>query len=80
MGILLWRALDDACAELSKFVASLATYFQPSRFEGMKDMTTSGPMVEFRKDLFADERDDNLNEVGKPTRPTGPTSGPQKVL
>lgn len=34
----------------------------------MKDMTTSGPMVEFRKDLFADERDDNLNEVGKPTR------------
>ncbi|MBE1282112.1 MAG: molybdopterin-dependent oxidoreductase [Rhodobacteraceae bacterium] len=24
--------------------------------------------VEFRKDLFADERDDDLNEVGKPTR------------
>ena len=24
--------------------------------------------VEFRKDLFADERDDNLNEIGKPTR------------
>jgi len=23
--------------------------------------------VEFRKDLFADERDDNLNEIGKPT-------------
>lgn len=22
--------------------------------------------VEFRKDLFADERDDNLNEIGKP--------------
>ncbi|SFI32385.1 xanthine dehydrogenase family protein molybdopterin-binding subunit [Jannaschia pohangensis] len=25
-------------------------------------------MIEFRKDLFADERDDTLNEVGKPTR------------
>ncbi|MEM9145955.1 MAG: molybdopterin cofactor-binding domain-containing protein [Pseudomonadota bacterium] len=24
--------------------------------------------IEFRKDLFADERDDNLKEVGKPTR------------
>ena len=24
-------------------------------------------MIEFRKDLFADERDDNLNEIGKPT-------------
>ncbi|MEM7567989.1 MAG: molybdopterin cofactor-binding domain-containing protein, partial [Pseudomonadota bacterium] len=24
--------------------------------------------VEFRKDLFADERPDNLNEIGKPTR------------
>ncbi len=34
----------------------------------MNDMTTKGPMIEFRKDLFADERDDNLNEVGKPTR------------
>jgi CO/xanthine dehydrogenase Mo-binding subunit len=34
----------------------------------MKDMTADGPMVEFRKDLFADERDDNLNEIGKPTR------------
>lgn len=34
----------------------------------MIDMTSDGPMVEFRKDLFADERDDNLNEVGKPTR------------
>ncbi|MDK3074640.1 molybdopterin-dependent oxidoreductase [Sedimentitalea sp. JM2-8] len=34
----------------------------------MNDMTTSGPMVEFRKDIFADERDDNLNEIGKPTR------------
>ena len=28
----------------------------------------AGNMVEFRKDLFADERDDNLNEIGKPTR------------
>jgi CO/xanthine dehydrogenase Mo-binding subunit len=27
-----------------------------------------GQMIEFRKDLFADERDDNLNEIGKPTR------------
>lgn len=27
-----------------------------------------GNMVEFRKDLFANERDDNLNEIGKPTR------------
>lgn len=34
----------------------------------MNDMTTKGPMIEFRKDLFADERDDNLNEIGKPTR------------
>jgi CO/xanthine dehydrogenase Mo-binding subunit len=34
----------------------------------MTDMTSGGPMVEFRKDLFADERDDNLNEIGKPTR------------
>ena len=25
-------------------------------------------MLEFRKDIFADERDDNLNEIGKPTR------------
>ncbi len=25
-------------------------------------------MMEFRKDLFADERDDNLNEIGKPTQ------------
>ena len=24
--------------------------------------------IEFRKDLFADERDDNLNEIGKPTQ------------
>lgn len=24
--------------------------------------------IEFRKDLFADERDDDLNEIGKPTR------------
>jgi CO/xanthine dehydrogenase Mo-binding subunit len=25
-------------------------------------------MIEFRKDLFADERDDDLNEIGRPTR------------
>lgn len=25
-------------------------------------------MIEFRKDIFADERDDTLNEIGKPTR------------
>src|SRR6188472_2139863 len=25
-------------------------------------------MLEFRKEIFADERDDKLNEVGKPTR------------
>ena len=25
-------------------------------------------MIEFRKDLFRDERDDNLNEIGKPTQ------------
>jgi CO/xanthine dehydrogenase Mo-binding subunit len=29
---------------------------------------TEQPMVELRKDLFADERDDDLNEIGKPTR------------
>lgn len=29
---------------------------------------TERPMVEFRKEFFADERDDNLNEIGKPTR------------
>ena len=34
----------------------------------MKDMTSQGPMVELRKDLFADERDDDLNEIGKATR------------
>ncbi|MEM1286647.1 MAG: molybdopterin cofactor-binding domain-containing protein [Pseudomonadota bacterium] len=26
------------------------------------------PQIEFRKDLFADERDENLNEIGKPVR------------
>lgn len=31
----------------------------------MNDLTN---MIEFRKDLFADERDENLNEIGKPTR------------
>ncbi|MGH6762709.1 MAG: xanthine dehydrogenase family protein molybdopterin-binding subunit [Phyllobacterium sp.] len=25
-------------------------------------------MIEFRKEIFADERDDNLNEIGKPTQ------------
>src|SRR5262247_2775388 len=25
-------------------------------------------MLEFRKDIFADERDDNLKEIGKPTQ------------
>ena len=25
-------------------------------------------MLEFRKDIFADERDDNLKEVGQPTQ------------
>jgi CO/xanthine dehydrogenase Mo-binding subunit len=34
----------------------------------MTDMTTNGPLIDFRKEFFADERDDNLNEVGKPTR------------
>lgn len=34
----------------------------------MTDMTTGGKMIDFRKEFFADERDDNLNEVGKPTR------------
>ena len=24
--------------------------------------------IEFRKEYFADERDDNLNEIGKPTQ------------
>jgi len=28
----------------------------------------SNGMIEFRKELFADERDDTLNEIGKPTR------------
>jgi CO/xanthine dehydrogenase Mo-binding subunit len=36
---------------------------------GMTDTPMiGGNMIEFRKDLFADERDDNLNEIGKPTR------------
>ena len=33
----------------------------------MTEMVRGG-LIEFRKDLFADERDDTLNEVGKPTR------------
>lgn len=31
-------------------------------------MKTVSDMIEFRKEFFRDERDDNLNEVGKPTR------------
>jgi hypothetical protein len=35
----------------------------------MNDISlTQRPMVEFRKEFFADERDDNLNEIGKPTQ------------
>ena len=34
----------------------------------MSGTLTDKPMVDFRKQLFADERDDNLNEIGKPTR------------
>ena len=35
----------------------------------MKDTPMiGGQMIEFRKDLFADERDDDLHEIGKPTR------------
>ena len=34
----------------------------------MSGSLTEGSMIEFRKEFFADERDDNLNEVGKPTR------------
>ncbi|WP_206035742.1 xanthine dehydrogenase family protein molybdopterin-binding subunit [Roseomonas sp. HF4] len=29
---------------------------------------TDQPMIDFRKQFFANERDDNLNEIGKPTR------------
>lgn len=29
---------------------------------------TQQPMIDFRKQYFADERNDNLNEIGKPTR------------
>jgi CO/xanthine dehydrogenase Mo-binding subunit len=35
----------------------------------MTETPMTGPgRIEFRKDLFADERDDTLNEIGKPTR------------
>jgi CO/xanthine dehydrogenase Mo-binding subunit len=34
----------------------------------MSGTLTQQAMIDFRKDLFADERDDNLNEVGRPTR------------
>ncbi len=34
----------------------------------MSGTLTDQPMIDFRKNYFADERDDNLNEIGKPTR------------
>jgi len=34
----------------------------------MRTDSMSNGMIEFRKELFADERDDTLNEIGKPTR------------
>ena len=34
----------------------------------MSGTLTQQAMIDFRKEIFADERDDNLNEVGKPTR------------
>ena len=34
----------------------------------MSGTLTDQPMIDFRKEIFADERDDNLNEIGKPTR------------
>ncbi len=34
----------------------------------MSGTLTDQPMIDFRKQYFADERDDNLNEIGKPTR------------
>jgi CO/xanthine dehydrogenase Mo-binding subunit len=34
----------------------------------MSGTLTDTPMVDFRKDYFADERNDDLNEIGKPTR------------
>jgi CO/xanthine dehydrogenase Mo-binding subunit len=34
----------------------------------MSQTLTREAMIDFRKEFFADERDDNLNEVGKPTR------------
>ena len=39
--------------------------------------------VEFRKELFANERDDNLNEIGKGTQRqecTGPCDRPLALL
>jgi CO/xanthine dehydrogenase Mo-binding subunit len=34
----------------------------------MSGTLTGQSMIDFRKQYFADERDDNLNEIGKPTR------------
>jgi hypothetical protein len=34
----------------------------------MSGTLTQQAMIEFRKEFFADERDDDLNEIGKPTR------------
>jgi CO/xanthine dehydrogenase Mo-binding subunit len=34
----------------------------------MSGTLTQQSMIDFRKEFFADERDDNLNEIGKPTR------------
>jgi CO/xanthine dehydrogenase Mo-binding subunit len=34
----------------------------------MSGTLTNQPMVDFRKQYFADERNDDLNEIGKPTR------------
>ncbi len=34
----------------------------------MSGTLTQQAMIDFRKEFFADERDDNLNEVGRPTR------------
>jgi CO/xanthine dehydrogenase Mo-binding subunit len=33
-----------------------------------RNADTDKAMLDFRKDIFADERDDNLNEIGKPTQ------------
>jgi hypothetical protein len=46
----------------------------------MNDMANT---FEFRKEYFADERDENLNEIGKPHPPAGyrrPCDGSLTVL